>query len=146
GGRRTPRRRDRSRTLRRSGGRRTPRRNDRSQAPRRGGGHRVTRHNRGLRVNWDDRWALGQTLDRLAGQRASGHQASGHFGSTAGTASSGKAAVGSESTGTTVSTGSSGMTAGHWVTSRHQVIWLDSGAPVHQVPDHLDQQRASSQL
>ncbi|CAI9533265.1 unnamed protein product, partial [Staurois parvus] len=24
--------------------------------PRRGGGHRVTRHNRGLRVNWDDRW------------------------------------------------------------------------------------------
>ncbi|CAI9540472.1 unnamed protein product, partial [Staurois parvus] len=33
------------------------------------GGHRVTRHNSGLRVNWDDRWHLGQTLDRLAGQR-----------------------------------------------------------------------------
>ncbi|CAI9581082.1 unnamed protein product, partial [Staurois parvus] len=96
GGRRTPRRSDRSRALKRSGWRRTPRRNDRSQAPRRGGGHRVTRHNRGLRVNWDDRWHWVIWLDsgpprhlaRQWGSESTGMTAgTGSFGSTAGTAS-----------------------------------------------------------
>ncbi|CAI9546116.1 unnamed protein product, partial [Staurois parvus] len=42
-------------------------------------GHRVIWQGSVLRVNWYDRGALGQTLDHLAGQRASGHQASGHL-------------------------------------------------------------------
>ncbi|CAI9621306.1 unnamed protein product [Staurois parvus] len=42
-------------------------------------GHRVIWQGSGLQVNWYEPRALGQTLDRLTGQRALGHQASGHL-------------------------------------------------------------------
>ncbi|CAI9552932.1 unnamed protein product, partial [Staurois parvus] len=89
----------------------------------------------GLRVNWYDRghwvrhWIVWLDSGKL------GHQASCHFGLTAGPASSGKA-VGSESTGTTVSTGSSG----------YRIVWLDSGHPGHQASGHLARQRAPDQV
>ncbi|CAI9605450.1 unnamed protein product, partial [Staurois parvus] len=111
GRRRTPRRSDRSRALRRSGGRRTPRRSDRSRALRRSGGRRTPRRS-----------------DRSSGLRRSGGRRtprrSGGAPRTPGTT------VGSESTGMTAGTGSDigwlAWTAGNRVT-RHQVIWLDSG-------------------
>ncbi|CAI9566035.1 unnamed protein product, partial [Staurois parvus] len=79
--------------------------------------HRVTRH-------WD----------RLARQRASGHQASGHLACqrAPGTASSGKA-EGTEA-------------RGHQVSTQRALSQLARQRALDQVPDHLDQQRASSQL
>ncbi|CAI9539908.1 unnamed protein product, partial [Staurois parvus] len=97
---------------------------DRSRALRRSGGHRVTRHNRGLRVNWDDRWHWVRHwivwLD--SGHRVTRHQViwldSGHR-------------VIWQGSGLRVNRHNSEhrvirYDSGHWVT-RHQVIWLDSG-------------------
>ncbi|CAI9550127.1 unnamed protein product, partial [Staurois parvus] len=110
---------------------------------RRGGRHRVTRHNRGLRVKWDGPLALGQTLDRLAGQRASGHQASGHFGSTAGHRVIWQGSglrVNCMTAGTGSDIGIVWLDSGHhWVipgirsfglTAWHRVIWQGSGLRV----------------
>ncbi|CAI9617486.1 unnamed protein product, partial [Staurois parvus] len=85
---------------RRTGGRRTPeaelrqvsgpqaeRQVSGSQAERRAPSHQERPKQKNLRVNWHKPRALGQTLDRLAGQRQIGHQESGQIGSTAGTAS-----------------------------------------------------------
>ncbi|CAI9594859.1 unnamed protein product, partial [Staurois parvus] len=138
-----------------------------SRAPRQSGRHRVTRHDTGI---GDTRHqvifgltagtassgkavgsestgmkprALGQTLDRLAGQRASGHQASGHLARQRGTR------VIWQGSGLRVNWHDRGhwvrhwivwLDSGHWVT-RHQVIWLDSRAP-----RHLARQWAPSQL
>ncbi|CAI9609743.1 unnamed protein product, partial [Staurois parvus] len=131
----------------------------RSQAPRRGGGRRTPRRSGGRgppgerQVSGPPGEAAGtESPGTTVGSESTGMTAgtgsdigsSGwtagigvtsirSFGSTAGTASSGKA-VGSESTGMTAGTRadieSSGWTAGIGST-RHQVIWLDSGAPHH---------------
>ncbi|CAI9555817.1 unnamed protein product, partial [Staurois parvus] len=71
-------------------------------------------------------WHWGQTLDRLAGQRASGHQASGHLARTAGTASSGKA-VGTKSPSTTVGSDLNWHKKAGTRVIRYRIVWLDSG-------------------
>ncbi|CAI9554485.1 unnamed protein product, partial [Staurois parvus] len=98
-------------------------------------GHWVTRHQviwlvmRALRVILARQWAPGhQALDRLARQRASGHQASGHLARQR----------------------APRHLARQWAPS-HQVrqralSQLARQRAPDQVPDRLDQQRASSQL
>ncbi|CAI9541574.1 unnamed protein product, partial [Staurois parvus] len=83
----------------------------------------------GLRVNWHDRGHRGQTLNRLAGQRASGHQASVIW------LDSGHRVIW-QGSGLRVNRHDSGhrviryrivwLDSGHRVI-RHQVIWLASG-------------------
>ncbi|CAI9603492.1 unnamed protein product, partial [Staurois parvus] len=98
---------------------------DRSQAPRRSGGHRVTSTTVGSESTAMTAGTLGQTLDRLAGQRASGHQASGHLARQWAPRHLARQWA-PESPGTTVGSESIGTTAG----TGHQVpriVWLDSG-------------------
>ncbi|CAI9619526.1 unnamed protein product, partial [Staurois parvus] len=148
GGRRTPRRSDRSRALRRSGGRWTPRRMRQvsgPQAERRAPDPQAAATGLGPSVGAAgagtprrERWAPDPQMER----QVSGPQAerrgrrtprwsdrSRALRRSGGGPSHQATTVGSESTGMTAGTGSdigslSGWNSGHRVT-RHQVIWLD---------------------